>query len=262
MARITSPFERSYPIEVRTPYFPISRSSTRQLQPGEGLTVANELVSSFIPGSSAVSVSFSKVRGVDPGPLLESLYRYPFGCTEQLTSTSMPLLFVDALGAELGKEQAFEIRPRVQEAINKLLDRQGPGGEFGLWREADGGATPWLGAYVTDFLYRAGQEGYAVPEAALNNSYTALAKIARTDRWSYVNYTRQAYQAPESNDTTDQLKYRSAAYAFYVLARAGRADLSDLRYFHDALIDTVASPLAKAHNWRGAQFHGRSFARA
>ncbi len=43
------------------------------------------------------------------------------------------------------------------------------------------------------------------------------------------------------------MRRRSAAYAIYVLARAGKADLSDLRYFHDALLDRPPSPLAKAH---------------
>lgn len=238
---------RDYPIQVRTPYFPVTEISRKQLQPGENLSLDRSLVSSFAPGSSAVSVSFSKLAGVDPGPLLDSLYRYPYGCTEQLTSSAMPLLFVDVLGNELGRDSARNIRPRVQKAINKLLDRQSPGGEFGLWREGDGGATAWIGAYVVDFLYRASQEGYAVPQAALQNAYIALEKIARTDRWTYVNYQRRAYESSQSNDTTDQLRYRSAAYAFYVLARAGRADISDLRYFHDALLPNVVSPLARAH---------------
>ena len=43
------------------------------------------------------------------------------------------------------------------------------------------------------------------------------------------------------------MRYRSAAYASYVLARAGKADISDLRYVHDTLLDTIVSPLAKAH---------------
>ena len=128
-----------------------------------------------------------------------------------------------------------------------MLDRQSPDGAFGLWREGDSGATGWLGAYITDFLFRAKQEGYGVSEAALDNAYNALAKIADVERWSYVSYQTRAIEGSWSNDTTDQLKRRSAAYALYVLARAGRADLSDLRYFHDSLLDSVNSPLARAH---------------
>ncbi|MCB2098940.1 MAG: hypothetical protein KDE05_15020, partial [Parvularculaceae bacterium] len=239
--------ERDYPIQVRTPYFPVTEISTRQLLPGETVALDRTLISNYVPGSTAVSVSFSRLRGVDPGPLVDSLYRYPYGCSEQLTSTAMPLLYLDALGGEAGRGPEFAVRPRVQEAVNQLLNRQGPDGAFGLWREGDSSAQPWLGAYVTDFLYRAKAEGYGVPDDALEKAYDALAQVARVDRWVYIGYQMQAYEGPWSNDTTEQLRRRSAAYALYVLARAGRADLSDLRYFHDALIDKTSSPLAKAH---------------
>ena len=238
---------RDYPLQVRTPYYPVTEISSRRLQPGEKLSLTAALTAPYYPASSTVNVSFSPLRGVDPGPLVESLRRYPYGCTEQLTSSAMPLLFANLVGAAAGQDADRALRPRVQEAINKVLDRQSPGGEFGLWREGDGYATAWLGGYVTDFLYRAREEGYAVPETAMEKAYQSLTKVANLDRWSYVRYQRSANEGPYSNDTTDQLRYRSAAYALYVLAREGRADLSDLRYAHDALIDTIKNPLARAH---------------
>ncbi|MEX0643942.1 MAG: alpha-2-macroglobulin family protein, partial [Parvularculaceae bacterium] len=158
---------RSYPIEVRSPYFPMTNASTAQLAPGESFVANAALVEPFVPGSAEVTVSFSRLRGVEPGPLLNALYRYPYGCSEQLTSSAMPLLFVDILGGEIGKDPERAIRPRVQKAVNELLNRQSADGAFGLWREGDGWASPWLGAYVADFLYRAKEQGYGVPEEAL-----------------------------------------------------------------------------------------------
>jgi hypothetical protein len=251
MLSVTGPggfkVSRDYPIEVRTAYFPVTEISTRQLLPGEQVSVNRTLIANYVPGSTQTSISFSRLRGVDPAPLLESLYRYPYGCSEQLVSSALPLLYINDLGGEAGLGPDFAVRPRIQEAVNQLLNRQGPDGSFGLWREQDGGATAWLGAYVTDFLYRAKADGYGVPDEALEKSYQALGQIARIDRWVYSGYQMQAYEGPWSNDTTDQLRRRSAAYAYYVLARAGKADLSDLRYFHDALMNDTASPLAKAH---------------
>jgi len=238
---------RDYPIEVRTPYFPVTEISTRQLLPGEAVSLNRSLIANYVPGSTRTSVSFSRLKGVDPAPLLESLYRYPYGCTEQLVSSALPLLYINDLGGEAGLGPDFAVRPRIQEAVNQLLNRQGPDGAFGLWREQDASATAWLGAYVTDFLYRAKGEGYGVPDEALAKSYDALAQIARVDRWVYSGYQMQAFEGAWSNDTTDQLRRRSAAYVYYVLARAGKADLSDIRYFHDTLLDDTASPLAKAH---------------
>jgi hypothetical protein len=238
---------RDYPIEVRTAYFPVTEVTTSQLLPGASISLSRSLIANYVPGSTKTSISFSRLKGVDPAPLLESLYRYPYGCSEQLVSSALPLLYINDLGGEAGLGPDFAVRPRVQEAVNQLLNRQGPDGSFGLWREQDGGATAWLGAYVTDFLYRAKADGYGVPEEALDKSYDALSQIARVDRWVYSGYQMQAYEGPWSNDTTDQLRRRSAAYIYYVLARAGKADLSDIRYFHDTLMDDTASPLAKAH---------------
>lgn len=239
--------ERSYPIQSRTPYFPVTEVRTAALEPGEAFQLTDAVVDPFVPGSTEVAVSFSRLRGVEPGPLLDALYRYPYGCSEQLTSSAMPLLFVDVLGGEVGRGPERAVRPRVQKAVNTLLNRQSPDGAFGLWRVGDRYASPWLGAYVTDFLYRAKNEGFGVPDAALEKAYDSLANLARVDRWYSASYQTRAYEGPNSNDTTEFLRRRSAAYAMYVLARAGRADLSDLRYFHDTLLEGTPSPLAKAH---------------
>lgn len=238
---------RAYPIQSRTPYFPVTEVRTAALSPGETFQLTKAVTDPFVPGSADVSVSFSRIDGIEPGPLLDSLYRYPYGCTEQLTSSAMPLLFVDVLGGEIGKGPERAVRPRVQKAVNELLNRQSPDGAFGLWRVGDAYATPWLGAYVTDFLYRAKAEGYAVPQEALDRAYASLAEIARVDRWYLAGYQTAAPEFKGNNDTREYLRRRSAAYALYVLARAGQADLSDLRYFHDALLADTPSPLARAH---------------
>jgi uncharacterized protein YfaS (alpha-2-macroglobulin family) len=238
---------RSYPIQSRTPYYPVTQTATTSLPPGATFTADAKLLDPFVPGTGEVSVSFSRLKGVEPRALLDSLYRYPYGCTEQLTSSAMPLLFIDALGGEVGKGPERAVRPRVQTAINEILNRQSADGAFGLWREGDGWGSPWLGAYVTDFLHRAKAAGYAVPDEALDRSYQALSQIARIDRWTAVAYDMRANTGVGSNDTNDLLRRRAAAYALYVLARAGRADLSDLRYFHDALLAGTPDALSRGH---------------
>lgn len=238
---------RSYPIQSRTPYFPVTEVRTAALNPGETFQLSKAITDPFVPGSAEVSVGFSRLNGIEPGPLLDALYRYPYGCSEQLTSSALPLLFIDVLGGEIGRGPERAVRPRVQNAVNQLLDRQSPDGAIGLWRVGDRWASPWLGAYVTDFLYRAKAEGYAVPQDSLDRAYDSLADIARVDRWYLASYQTTVPQFNGNNDTREYLRRRSAAYALYVLARAGRADLSDLRYFHDALLDETPSPLARAH---------------
>ncbi len=237
---------RAYPIEVRTPWFPVSETATLVQKPGEKIVLNEALLAGYIPGSGEVNISYSRLQGVEPGPLLDSLYRYPYGCTEQLTSSSFPLLFVDRLGGEVGRGPEYAVRPRVQAAINKLLDRQGPDGAIGLWRVGDRYGNAWLGPYVTDFFQRARAQGYGVSDHAMDLSYNALEQIADTKRWTNVGYILRV-NAPGNQDNTERYRLRAAAYANFVLAKAGRADLSDLRYFHDSLMSKVKNPLAKAH---------------
>lgn len=238
---------RSYPIQVRAPYFPVTDVSTETQNPGQTYSAGAALVRGYLPGSTEVQVSYSPLKGIDAPSLLASLWRYPYGCTEQLTSTSYPLLFANQLGSFAGEDTDRALRPRVQEAINKILARQAPDGSFGLWRAGDNYATGWIGAYVTDFLYRAKQQGYYVPQEAMDNAYKALGQITSTDRWISVGYITRVQRGSIYADRQEFLRRRAAAYAFYVLARAGRADLSDVRYFHDSFLEEVPNPLARAH---------------
>ncbi|MEL6379743.1 MAG: alpha-2-macroglobulin [Pseudomonadota bacterium] len=237
---------RTYPIQVRSPWFPVTQTRTITQQPGESFVLTQALVDTYVPGSAALSLSYSRLRAIEPGPLLDALYRYPYGCTEQLVSSSFPLLFVDRLGGEVGRGPDRAVRPRVQAAINKLLDRQGRDGAIGLWRVGDRYGNAWLGPYVTDFLFRARTAGYAVPDTAMDLSYQAVANIAKINEYGRVGYVFRV-NAPDKSDTNERLRLRSAAYAHYVLARAGRGDLSDLRYLHDRLLEKVKNPLAMAH---------------
>ena len=115
---------------------------------------------------------------------------------------------------------------RIQEAIDRLLSRQGSNGSFGLW--SAGGDDIWLDAYVTDFLTRARERNFAVPDTAFRLAIQRLR-----------NYVGNA-EDPGRNGG------RNLAYALYVLARNGAAPVGDLRYFVDTKLDDFATTIAKA----------------
>src|SRR6185312_16502655 len=100
------------------------------------------------------------------------------------------------------------------DAIERLLSRQGSNGSFGLW--GPGGGDAWLDAYVTDFLTRARERNFAVPDVAFKLALDRLRNIVGT-----------------SQDVAKD-GGRNLAYALYVLARNGTAPLGDLRYLADA----------------------------
>lgn len=237
---------RSYPIQTRTPFLSVSDTQVATQAPGARFTLASEALTPFAAGEGRALVSYSAIRGVDPAAVIDVLQRYPYGCTEQLVSVAMPLLYANRFGVPAQTSPDPKLNPRLQEAITRLLDRQGPDGAFGLWRADDGAASPWLGVYVTDFLWRARQAGLVVPQQPLENAYRALRGVARLDDFSAVPYNTTVYEWRGNPDTERLLRSRSAAYALYVLARAGRADLGQLRYFHDARLREEPSPLARA----------------
>lgn len=246
---------RNYEIQTRSPYLPESRSTSQLMRPGDTFSVTKDLLKGYVPGSADVAVGFSPIP-VDPATLYASLDRYPYGCTEQISSRALPLLYSEQLVAMGAKGSRDNARDKVQIAVNTILNRQGADGAFGLWREGDGYAAPWLGAYATDFVYRARQAGYSVPDEALTRAYGALRSVATGDAWRVYGYDTEVYEGQYSADTQQQMMYRSSAFALYVLAKAGQADISRLRYLHDRELDNIASPLARAHIGAGLAYLG------
>ncbi|MFZ5738095.1 MAG: alpha-2-macroglobulin family protein [Pseudomonadota bacterium] len=217
---------RHYALDIRPANQTLARRSIRTLAKGESLTLTSDMFSDLVPGTGGLSLSVSLSTALDAATILKALDRYPFGCSEQITSRAMPLLYVNdlAAGAHLAMDGSAD--ERIKGAIDRLLSRQGSNGSFGLW--STGGDDAWLDAYVTDFLTRAREKRFVVPDVAFR---AALDRI----RNSVVNADE-----PEKDGGRD------LAYGLYVLARNGAAPIGDLRYLADTKLDKLATPIAKA----------------
>jgi hypothetical protein len=204
------------------------RRTVRTMAPGTSLTVSNDLLADFIPGTGAVAVAASPLAGIDAPALLQALDRYPYGCSEQIVSRALPLLYVN----KLAKAEALGIDPdvdaRVREAIERVLARQDSNGAFGAW-SANDPYDMWLHAFVTDFLTRARENNFSVPQKRFDAALERLRNLLANSG------DIEAGQGP------------AVAYAAYVLARNGRPVMGDLRYLADAKIDRLDTPLARAH---------------
>ncbi|MEI8143830.1 MAG: alpha-2-macroglobulin [Alphaproteobacteria bacterium] len=216
-----------YRLGVRPALPEVTRRTVMTIEPSQSVTLSGDLIGDYVPGSARVSVSVGPSAAIDVAGLIMALDRYPFGCSEQITSRALPLLYLDVLSAaEGGLGLETPVAERVRDSIDRLLSRQSSSGSFGLWT-AGQSEDNWLDAYVTDFLTRARERGHAVPEQALRISIDKLR--------SFVNAT----DGVGTNDGMD------LAYAHYVLARAGRGSLSDLRWLADTRLGDFKSAIGR-----------------
>src|SRR5262249_58194698 len=95
--------------------------------------VAAEMFGELVPGTGSVSISASLSTALDAATILQALDRYPHGCSEQITSRAMPLLYVNELAAGAHLAQDNDLDQRIKDAIERLLARQGSNGSFGPW---------------------------------------------------------------------------------------------------------------------------------
>lgn len=213
---------KSLTLPVRANTQSVSSSERVVLSP-EGTDSAAQTISDFalrryIPGTASLSVALGAGAGLNPAALYSKLDRYAYRCSEQTTSRAMPLLSKATSSAA--------DRTTIDEAITRLVTHQNSAGSFGLWG-ASFDRDLWLDSYVSDFLTRAKEAGFEVPEVAFEQ---AINNIKNTMSFS-------------TNIDSDG---NAMAYALYVLARNGEATLGDLRYFVDAKFASFSSPLAKA----------------
>jgi uncharacterized protein YfaS (alpha-2-macroglobulin family) len=213
-------------IPVRPASLPITTRRPVTIPPNGSLLVDGELLADSILQGASVSLSVSRSSAFDIPALLMTLDRYPYGCAEQTTSRALPLLYLSEMAQKSGIADDGEVKKRVQEAIYRVLAYQSSAGSFGLW--SPGSGDLWLDAYVSDFLTRAREQKYDVPEQAMVQALENLRNSLAYD----VNVQDQGNEI---------------AYALYVLARNRKASISDLRYYADTKLAEFPTPLARAH---------------
>jgi hypothetical protein len=218
--------ERVFALDVRPATQILTRRTIQSLAKGETLTLSKDMFADFVPGTGRAALSVAISTSLDAATLLNALDRYPFGCSEQIASRAMAMLYVNELAAQARLAPDGEIDQRIRDAIPRLLARQGSNGSFGLW--SVGGDDAWLDAYVTDFLTRARERGFEVPQTAFTLAIDRLRN------------TVASTQEPNRDGGRD------LAYALYVLARNGAAPVGDLRYYADVKLSDFATPIAKA----------------
>jgi uncharacterized protein YfaS (alpha-2-macroglobulin family) len=227
--RVTGPdgidVKRHMTFDVKPPAGDIKRTTVASLKVGGNISLSPDLVRDMIAPRTRVSISVGPTATLDIPSLLTSLDRYPYGCAEQTVSRALPLVYANAVAAQLGIAPDKELKERVQKAVDRVFEMQDSSGAFGVWGPVT--TDLWLTGYVTDFLTRAKEQGFAVNPQGFTQALDRLQ--------NFIAYAEDFKQGGEDR-----------AYALYVLARNGRAPIGDLRYYADTRLDRFSTPLAKA----------------
>jgi uncharacterized protein YfaS (alpha-2-macroglobulin family) len=233
------------PVRANDPVLASTRRFT--LNQGSSFQLTEDVFAGLRPGTARAVLSAGPLAKFDVPGLLASLDQYPYGCTEQVTSKALPLLYLSSVAQSLGLGRGPEVKARIETAIQRVLTRQASNGAFGLWRAESGDF--WLDAYVSDFLSRARRQGHSVPEPAFVRAMDNLR--------NRLNYASDFDEGGED-----------VAYALLVLAREGAASMGDLRYYADVKASAFSTPLAAAQLGGALAAYGdqrradRMFARA
>jgi uncharacterized protein YfaS (alpha-2-macroglobulin family) len=204
---------------IKIPILPFTPEKTvaTTVQAGEDIALADLIPADLRPEELRLEVSVSTVPFLQQLGRLRYLLHYPYGCIEQTTSGTFPLLYMSDLLPWIDPEAAQEhdLTDMVYAGINRLLSMQTTSGGFGYW-PGHNEPTLWGTAYVTHLLLKARELGYDVPARAVDDALDFLQEAVSSRRYRYDRkYQRTLVQ--------------SEPYMLYVLGLAGRHQQGRLR---------------------------------
>lgn len=212
-------------ITIRPPASLQKTSGYGVIEPGKKSEIS--LANNYIPSSVASRLIIARSPVVQFSDQLQYLLDYPYGCAEQTISTAFPQLYYADLVKQIKNKPGgvVNISVNIRAAISRLQTMQRYNGSLAYW---PGGNEEnwWTTVYAAHFLIEARQAGYDVPASLLDGltgyMQARVKQHPESDYWFY-------------NSSPSYIKRRLASresiYSLYVLALAGKADLSAMNYY-------------------------------
>ncbi|RSF09348.1 alpha-2-macroglobulin family protein [Achromobacter aegrifaciens] len=225
-----------------------------RLNPGEANAPQASWVASYYPDSTTVSMTVSNRPPINVNRLVEGLLNYPYGCTEQTISATLPWVMLDEAAAK-----QFGLKPRTQAeraakvagAIGRLAGMRNAVGSYNLWSSSSS-RDVWLTAYAVGFMQDARDNGFEVPEASLDRSRQWLLEQVQQSSGAFGTWSANLKRGVESGryDSSDanilredHRRFAGLATAALALARDKKAPLSTVRQLYDNYPERARSPL-------------------
>ena len=225
VAALGEKFNQTTDITVRPFTSLLKESDAGSVEGGKSKTLSFK--HNYVPSSADAKLVVSKSPMVQFVKSLDYLVQYPYGCVEQTTSSAFPQLYVKDISESIGKALSYDLKPEenIRFAIAKLQSMQLYEGGLSYWQ--GGHEASWWGtAYAVHFLMEAKKAGYEVNEEVLSKAYDYLMtkiKTKDTERLYYYNINGQLTSRPIAN--------KSIFYSMYILASAGKQDVSTMNYY-------------------------------
>ncbi len=181
----------------------------------------------LLAGTGRVSVRVANTRLGELREAVSQLIHYPYGCTEQVTSTLLPLLALRRQPAVLAGAvtNLAVLDAMIRSGLERLLARQTSAGGFAYWPA--GPADLWVSAYATAAIALARAQGFAVADRAFQ------------DLLEYLRAQFVAGQTPSGArrvpGTEAPGEAEAQCLALYALALGGKAEAGYHQRMRDRL---------------------------
>ncbi len=162
----------------------------------------------LLNGRGNVELNVSNSRLVEAGDAIEYLLKYPYGCVEQTTSSTLPWLSTQNMRSVLPglNKSDEEISKAINKGMQRLLSMQTGEGGLSYW---PGGNEPvlWGSAYGGMAIALAVKSGVELPKDQTDALWEYLSKNLR-----------------RTGDLKNPYELSQRCLALYTLALAGRAE--------------------------------------
>jgi uncharacterized protein YfaS (alpha-2-macroglobulin family) len=200
--------------ELDVPFVPAAPKSreVQKIELSEGTTDLLPYLKGWVPTTERTTIWVTSNPYGESFEHLKHLIHYPYGCIEQTTSATRPLLYVAELVQSVDPTiiSQGKIEELVMAGVNRILSMQTASGGFGYW-PGEQQPTPWGTAYAVHLLLDAQKLRYPIPEERVK------------DALEWIERELTAKYETGAADRGDWYYWENAEpYMQYVLAVAGR----------------------------------------
>ncbi|MFP2931263.1 alpha-2-macroglobulin family protein, partial [Pyxidicoccus sp. 3LG] len=196
----------------------------QRIELAQGTTDVSKYLQGWVPTTERSTLWVTANPYAQSLQHLSYLVTYPYGCVEQTTSSTRPLLYVSELVDDVDPTltQGKPVGDMVLAGINRVLSMQTPSGGFAYW---PGHTEPvdWGSAYATHLLLDAQKLKYPVPQDRLDDALKWMGDMLN----NYEGRTGRHGGYSESSE----------AYMHYVLALGGKGRKARVQKMVEALAE-------------------------